>query len=90
MPNDSKPKIEEISDEQISDKSQFKTASDKSPLSNSISSEDVAVQQLLANPEIRSALLDPKVQTLIELLKTDPEQAQRSVMYYFFTILFLD
>ena len=35
------------------------------------------MQEILANPEIKEILLDPRVQMLIETLRTDPEKAQR-------------
>ena len=60
MPNDKKPKIEEISDEKISDKSQLKNTSGKSPLFNNKSSEVVAVQKLLVNPKKNWPCLTPK------------------------------
>ena len=35
------------------------------------------MQEILANPEIKDILLDPRVQMLIETLRTDPDKAQR-------------
>lgn len=35
------------------------------------------MQEILNNPEIRNILQDPRVQKLFEILRTDPEKAQR-------------
>ena len=39
--------------------------------------EDKKIQDLLSNSDIQAALLDKDIQTLISLLKTEPDKAQR-------------
>ena len=41
--------------------------------------DEARMQQILSNPEIREILLDPRIQKLIETLRTDPDKAQRCV-----------
>ena len=41
--------------------------------------DEARMQQILSNPDIREILLDPRIQKLIETLRTDPDKAQRCV-----------
>lgn len=42
-----------------------------------VNEDEAKMQEILANPEIRNILLDPRIQKLIETLRTDPNKAQR-------------
>lgn len=39
--------------------------------------DEKAVQDLLGNPQVKAALLDPDIIKLMELLKSNPSEAQR-------------
>jgi len=41
--------------------------------------EEAKMKEILSNPEIRMVLMDPKVQELFGMLRTNPEQAHRCV-----------
>jgi hypothetical protein len=39
--------------------------------------DEARMQEILANPEVRSILQDPRIQRLFEVLRIDPEKAQK-------------
>ena len=41
------------------------------------SADEERMQQILADPEIRDILMDPRIQKLFEVLRSDPDKAQR-------------
>lgn len=44
--------------------------------------DECKMQDILSTPEIREILYDPRIQKLIETLRTDPEKAQRFVGFW--------
>ena len=47
--------------------------------SNICSIDQLHAQRLLEDPNVKEALLDPDIIKLMEILKTDPNQAQRYI-----------
>lgn len=41
--------------------------------------DEARMQQILSDPEIRTVLMDPKIQELFEALRNNPDTAQRLV-----------